>query len=75
MEQLDHNVLFRWFVGLNLDNPIWGGSTFSESRAQLLAGEVAHAFYAQVPAQARECALLSEDNFTVNGILIEAWEW
>ena len=73
MEQLDYNLLFRWFVGLNMDDPIWDASTFSKNRERLLAGEVAHAFFAQVLAQARERDLLSEDHFTVDGPLIEAW--
>jgi transposase len=73
MEQLDYNLLFRWFVGLNMDDPIWDASTFSKNRERLLEGEVAHAFFAQVLAQARERALLSDDHFTVDGTLIEAW--
>jgi transposase len=73
MEQLDYNLLFRWFVGLNMDDPIWDASTFSKNRERLLEGEVAHAFFAQVLAQARERDLLSEDHFTVDGTLIEAW--
>jgi transposase len=73
MEQLDYNLLFRWFVGLNMDDPIWDASTFSKNRERLLKGEVAHAFFDQVLAQARERALLSADHFTVDGTLIEAW--
>jgi transposase len=73
MEQLDYNLLFRWFVGLNMDDPIWDASTFSKNRERLLEGDVAHAFFAQVLAQAREHALLSDDHFTVDGTLIEAW--
>jgi transposase len=73
MEQLDYSLLFRWFVGLTLDDPIWDASTFSKNRERLLEGDVAHAFFAQVLAQARERALLSEDHFTVDGTLIETW--
>jgi transposase len=73
MEQLDYNLLFRWFVGLNLDDPIWDASTFSKNRERLLEGEVAHAFFDQVLTQARARDLLSEDHFTVDGTLIEAW--
>jgi transposase len=73
MEQLDYNLLFRWFVGLNMDEPIWDPSTFSKNRERLLAGDVAHAFFDQVLAQARERALLSDEHFTVDGTLIEAW--
>jgi transposase len=73
MEQLDDNLLFRWFVGLNRDDPIWEPSTFSKNRERLLEGEVAHAFFDQILAQARERDLLSEEHFTVDGTLIEAW--
>jgi transposase len=73
MEQLNYNLLFRWFVGLNMDDPIWDASTFSKNRERLLAGDVAHAFCAQVLAQARERALLSDEHFTVDGTLMEAW--
>ena len=73
MEQLDYNLLFRWFVGLNMDDPIWVASTFSKNRERLLAGDIAHAFFAQVLAQARERNLLSDEHFTVDGTLIEAW--
>jgi transposase len=73
MEQLDDNLLFRWFVGLNRDDPIWEPSTFSKNRERLLEGGVAHAFFDQILAQARERDLLSEEHFTVDGTLIEAW--
>jgi transposase len=73
MEQLDYNLLFRWFVGLNMDDPIWDPSTFSKNRERLLEGEVARAFFAQVLAQAREPDLLSDEHFTVDGTLIQAW--
>jgi IS5 family transposase len=73
MEQLAYNLLFRWFVGLNMDAPIWDASTFSKNRERLLEGEVAQAFFGQVLAQARERDLLSDEHFTVDGTLIEAW--
>jgi transposase len=73
MEQLDYNLLFRWFVGLNMDDPIWDPSTFSKNRERLLEGDVAHAFFDQVLAQACERNLLSDEHFTVDGTLIEAW--
>jgi transposase len=73
MEQLDYTLLFRWFVGLNMDDPIWDASTFSKNRERLLEGEVAHACFDHVLAQARERDLLSEDHFTGDGTLIEAW--
>jgi transposase len=73
MEQLDYNLLFRWFAGVNMDDPIWDASTFSKNRERLLEGDVAHAFFDQVLAQARERDLLSDEHFTVDGTLIEAW--
>lgn len=73
MEQLNYNLLFRWFVGLNMDDPIWDPSTFSKNRERLLEGAVAHAFFEQVLAQARERDLLSDEHFTVDGTLLEAW--
>jgi transposase len=73
MEQLDYNLLFRWFVGLSIDDPVWDSSTFSKNRERLLEGDIATAFFAQVLAQARERDLLSDEHFTVDGTLIEAW--
>jgi transposase len=73
MEQLDYNLLFRWFVGLNMDDAVWDATVFSKNRERLLAGEVAQAFFDQVLARARERGLLSDDHFTVDGTLIEAW--
>jgi transposase len=72
MEQLDYNLLFRWFVGLTLDEPVWDPTVFTKNRDRLLAGEVAHAFFAQVLARARSQQLLSSEHFTVDGTLIEA---
>jgi transposase len=73
MEQLDYNLLFRWFVGLNLDEPVWDASTFSKNRDRLLEGDVARAFFEQVLALAKEHELLSDEHFTVDGTLIQAW--
>jgi transposase len=73
MEQLDYNCLFRWFVGLNLDDPAWDVSVFTKNRERLLAGEVAQGFFKAVVAQARAQGLLSDEHFTVDGTLIEAW--
>ncbi len=73
MEQLDYNLLFRWFVGLNLDDPIWDVTVFTKNRERLLEGDIAQAFFDQVLAQARAHALLSDEHFTVDGTLIEAW--
>jgi transposase len=69
MEQLDYNLLFRWFVGLSLDEAVWDASTFSQNRDRLLAGDIAQAFFAQVLAQARAQHLLSSEHFTVDGTL------
>src|ERR1700687_2790460 len=73
MEQLNYNLLFRWFVGLSMDEPVWDASTFSKNRDRLLDGEVAHAFFAQGLGLAREHQLLSDEHFTVDGTLLEAW--
>jgi transposase len=73
MEQLDYNLLFRWFVGLNVDDPIWHPTTFTKNRDRLLAGDVAFAFFQGVLEIARKRHLLSGDHFTVDGTLLEAW--
>ena len=73
MEQLDYNLLFRWFVGLSMDDPIWDATVFTKNRERLLAGDVAQGFFQQVVAQARAQGLLSVEHFTVDGTLIEAW--
>jgi transposase len=73
IEQLDYNLLFRWFVGVGLDEPMWDHSTFSKNRDRLLAGDVATAFFEAVLAEARTHRLLSDEHFTVDGTLLEAW--
>jgi transposase len=73
MEQLDYNMLFRWFVGLSMDDPVWAPTVFTKNRDRLLAGDVAGAFFERVLDQAREQKLLSDEHFTVDGTLIEAW--
>jgi transposase len=73
LEQLDYNLLFRWFVGLNMDDPVWDATVFSKNRERLLKGEVAQAFFEQVLQLARQQDLLSDEHFTVDGTLIEAW--
>jgi IS5 family transposase len=73
MEQLEYNLLFRWFVGLNMDEPVWVASVFSKNRDRLLSGDIAEKFFVQVLHQARERDLLSEEHFSVDGTLIEAW--
>src|SRR5262245_21613056 len=73
MEQLGYNLLFRWFVGLDIDDPIWDATVFTKNRERLLAGDIARAFFERVLAQARQRGLLSNEHFTVDGTLIEAW--
>jgi transposase len=73
MEQLDYNLLFRWFVGLNMDDPIWDATVFTKNRPRRLDGDIAQAFFEQVLAQARAQRLLGDEHFTVDGTLIEAW--
>src|ERR1035438_3403251 len=73
MEQLNYNLLFRWFVGLNMDDAIWDATVFSKNRQRLLAGDVADAFFEAVLKQARRRDLLSDEHFTVDGTLLEAW--
>jgi transposase len=73
MEELQYNLLFRWFVGLDLDAPVWDVTVFTKNRDRLLAGEVATACFEQVLAQATAQRLLSDEHFTVDGTLIEAW--
>lgn len=73
MEQLEYNLLFRWFVGLNMDEPVWVPTVFSKNRDRLLEGDIAEKFFAQVLNQAHEADLLSDEHFSVDGTLIEAW--
>ena len=73
MEQLDYNLLFRWFVGLSGDEPVWDHSTFSKNRDRLLEADIARELFAAVIAQAREAQLLSDEHFSVDGTLIDAW--
>lgn len=73
MEQLDYNFLFRWFVGLSIDDPVWDVTVFTKNRDRLLEGEVAEGFFAAVLGQAHQRRLLSDEHFTVDGTLIEAW--
>ena len=73
MEQLDYNLLFRWFVGLNMDARVWDATTFTKNRQRLLDGDIAQGFFRQVLAQARRRGLLSAEHFTVDATLIEAW--
>lgn len=73
MEQLDYNLLFRWFVGLGIDDPVWDATTFTKNRDHLLEGDIATEFFRHVVQQARAAHLTSDEHFTVDGTLIEAW--
>ena len=69
MEEMDYNILFRWFVGLNLDEPVWDATVFTKNRDRLLEAEVAKEFLARVVTQAREKGWTSDEHFTVDGTL------
>ena len=73
MERLEFDLLFRWFVGLNMDDAVWSATTFSKNRDRLLAGDVAQAFFQEVRAAADAAGLLSSEHFTVDGTLLEAY--
>ena len=73
MEEIDYSVLFRWFIGLSMDDPIWSPTVFSKNRDRLLKADVASAFFDAVLHQARAAALLSDEHFTVDGTMLEAW--
>ena len=71
MEQLNYNLLFRWFVGLEIDDAVWNHAVFSKNRDRLLNQDLAQKFFAHVKEQA--AGLMSDEHFTVDGTLIEAW--
>jgi transposase len=73
IEQLDYNLLFRWFVGLGIDDPVWDVTVFTKNRDRLLDGDIAAKFFQAVLGQPQVKALLSDDHFSVDGTLIEAW--
>jgi len=73
MEQLEYDLLFRWFVGLNMDEPVWVPSVFSKNRDRLMAGDIAQQFFDRVLEQAESTGLTSDEHFSVDGTLIEAW--
>jgi transposase len=73
IEEMDYNLLFRWFVGLNADEEVWDATTFTKNRDRLLEAEVAKEFLARVVEQARAKGLTSDEHFTVDGTLLEAW--
>src|SRR5271166_227892 len=71
VEQIDYNLLFRWFVGLGMDDAVWNHAVFSKNRDRLLTSEVAQQFFAEVNQQAKR--FMSDEHFTVDGTLIQAW--
>ncbi len=73
MERLEYDLLFRWFVGLSMDEKVWDETVFTKNRERLLEGEIAGLFFEQVLGQAKEHGLLSDEHFTVDGTMIEAW--
>jgi transposase len=73
MEQLEYNLLFRWFVGLNADDPVWVPTVFSKNRDRLMEGDVAEKFFDRILEQAAAANLTSDEHFSVDGTLIEAW--
>jgi len=73
IEQLQYNILFRWFVGLGMDDEVWHATTFTKNRQRLIDGDIAQVFFERVTQFAREKHLLSDEHFTVDGTLIEAW--
>src|SRR5437016_3802249 len=73
MEQLAYNLLFRWFVGLNMDEPVWDASTFSKNRDRFMSQQIGRAFFAEIVTAARASGVLSDEHFTVDGTRIEAW--
>lgn len=73
IEQLDYNLLFRWFVGLGIDDPVWSPTTFTKNRDRLLDGDIAAAFFEAIRWHADTARLLSHEHFTVDGTLLEAW--
>ena len=72
-EELDYNLLFRWFVGLNMDDPVWDATVYWKNRERRLKGQRAEAFFQQVLKIAKEHDLLSDEHFSVDGTLVEAW--
>src|SRR5688572_20455454 len=73
MEELDYSVLYRWFVGLSMDDPVWDATSFTKNRDRLLEGDIADAFFAEVLAAIQAEGLVSDEHFTVDGTLLEAW--
>ena len=71
VEQIDYNLLFRWFVGLGMDDAVWNHAVFSKNRDRLLTSDVAQRFFAEVNKQAKR--FMSDEHFTVDDTLIQAW--
>src|SRR5215471_3046442 len=72
IEEIDYSILFRWFIGLSLDEPIWSPTTFSKNRERLLQVGIASAFFDAMVRQARDAGLMSDEHFTVDGTVLEA---
>ena len=73
VEQIRYNLLFRWFIGLGMDDAVWDASSFSKNRDRLLEHEVSRHFFAAVVGQAQAAGLMSDEHFTVDGTFLEAW--
>ena len=73
VERIDHDLLFRWFVGLGIEDPVWDATSFTKNRDRLLEGDIAAQFLAAVLSQEKVKALLSSEHFSVDGTLLEAW--
>ena len=73
MEEIDYSILYRWFVGLNLDEQVWNATSFTKNRDRLLEAAVAKEFLAQVVERARAAGLISDEHFTIDGTLLDAW--
>ena len=71
VERIDHDLLFRWFVGLGIEDPVWDATTFTKNRDRLLEGDTAAQFLAAVLTQEQVKALLSSEHFSVDGTLLE----
>ncbi len=73
MEQISYNLLFRWFVGLGIDEPLWVAITFTKNRERLLRIDMPRHFFQAVVSQAQAAGLMSDEHFTVDGTFLEAW--
>lgn len=73
VEQLRYNLLFRWFVGLGMNEEVWHATVFTKNRDRLLEGDVARQFFAEIVRQAKQRGLMSSEHFSVDGTMVEAW--